>query len=177
MSFEIDLFSRGRSFNKYIHATFNTLALFGISGGLYIILDCHITLNPEHPGLMNKVHSASGWICFALFWIDYLLAAWLYGIGVGSVELKKAAMAFHKQIGILTLFTGYTSILMGLVETIDVVNVRIGQLMTAFVFLTMFGVICTVIKFSDKKQRIEFELTDRENVDALPQDVEIIYKT
>ena len=153
------------------------MALIGISAGLYIILDCHLTLNPNHPGLMNKIHSVCGWMCFGLFAVDYLLAAWLYGIGVGSDETKKIAMGYHKRIGILTLFTGYASILLGLAETIDVYNMRIGQLISGFVFLTMFGVICTVIKFTDKKRimKEDYELTEREDIDVLPEDVEIVY--
>ena len=100
---------------------------------------------------------------FALFALDYLLAAWLYGVGLGSDETKKIAMGYHKRIGILTLFAGYASILMGLAETIDGHNMRIGQLIAAFVFLTMFGVICTVMKFSDKKKkiRVKYELRDQ----------------
>ena len=179
LSFEADALSRGRSFNKYIHGVLNTLALIGISAGLYIILDCHITLNPEHPGLMNKIHSVCGWICFALFWFDYLLAAWLYGVGVGSDETKQMAMAYHKRIGILTLFSGYTSILLGLVETIDLHDMRVGQLMAGFVILTMGGVICSVIKFSDKKKRIaQYQPTDIEDPDDQRtdyQDIEIVY--
>merc|ERR1719203_78001 len=110
---------------------------------------------------------------FSLLMIVYLIGFVLFGIGCGSDELKKRVMPYHKRLGAVVLVCGYETILSGLGKTVNKeTQLEIGQLMAGFVFLTLLGVIFSLMKFTDKTRNGTHEetmhlytVTDNEDID------------
>ena len=165
LSFEVSPFSR--SINKKLHGSLNSFAFISVIVGLYIILDCHQNLHDE-PIINPSIHSIAGYMTIGLLVIVYFVGFIFYGIGCGSNELKKSVKPYHKRLGTVALFCGYGTILLGLAETINKeTQIDLGQLMAGFVFLTMLGVVFSLIKFTDKPHAAPhlYELTDNEDID------------
>merc|ERR1712032_72148 len=115
---------------------------------------------------------------FSLLCITYLVGICLYGIGCGSDELKKSAKPYHKRFGTFTLFCGYATILLGLAETIKPTQIKLGQLIAGFVFLTMLLVVFTLTKFIDKQGAAHiYELSNNEDPDDQTDDDQLIVET
>ena len=174
LSFEIYPFSR--KCNKIIHGTSNSFALMSIIAGLYIILDCHLNLSES--GIFNSIHAVCGYMTFGLLCLVWLVGITLYGFGCCSDELKRAAMPYHKRLGIFTLFCGYATMLLGLSETVKEQQLSLGQLMAGCVFLTMLGVIFTIIRFVNKRDEIhEYVATENDEPDEEDDDDQMVVET
>eukprot|EP01083_Nonionella_stella_P116017 344459_1 len=168
LAFELSTVQTLRHRSKKVHTFLHTLAFISITLGLYIILDCHLNLQPNGE-LFEDIHAICGYITFVLFCVTYLGGACLYGLSCGSIELRQNAKPYHKRLGTLTLFCGYATCLLGLAE-IAHEHMELAQLMAGFVFLTMMGVVFTLVKFVDKSNPIAYEVTDASDHDDHTED-------
>eukprot|EP00483_Globobulimina_turgida_P001963 UN01965 len=104
-------FSRNR--NKTIHGILQSLAIICIVIGYIIIYDCHIILS-DH-GLATSMHSIAGYITISLCGCTFLMGLYLYVMKFGG-SLRGELKPFHKRLGLMSLFMGYTTMLMGMTE-------------------------------------------------------------
>eukprot|EP01084_Bolivina_argentea_P254334 427556_1 len=148
--FEIfSLCSRNR--NKQIHGLFQSLSIICIIIGYIIIYDCHTILSTH--GLALSMHSIAGYITIGLCIITYIMGVYLYVLKLGG-QLRGELKPLHKRLGIMSLFMGYSTMLMGMTEKANGLNgnsLILSQVIIGLLIGTCLCIGFSIIKFINKK--------------------------
>eukprot|EP00484_Ammonia_sp_Unknown_P021763 CAMPEP_0197027966 /NCGR_PEP_ID=MMETSP1384-20130603/7806_1 /TAXON_ID=29189 /ORGANISM="Ammonia sp." /LENGTH=245 /DNA_ID=CAMNT_0042456901 /DNA_START=110 /DNA_END=843 /DNA_ORIENTATION=+ len=149
-----------RGANKNIHGALQTAAVCCIGVAYYIIYDCHMIQSDK--GLANTMHSISGYITMALVGLTYMMGFTLYVLKIGG-SLRGELKPLHKRLGMVSMFMGYATMLMGMTEKANGLTdygLVFAQVIVGLIIGTTLAVTFSIVKFVDKKEYdFEFKYT------------------
>eukprot|EP01084_Bolivina_argentea_P206317 352287_1 len=154
-AFEVCACCSSRHTNKLIHGALQSLAMLSITAGYIIIYDCHTNLS--NTGLAKNMHSIAGYLTIAMVGLTYLMGFYLYAMKCGGT-LRGELKPFHKRLGMMSLFMGFATMLMGWTENavfggLKGHHIVFPQVIVGLLIGTAVSVGFSIIKFVDKKDK------------------------